>query len=311
MPLPPSDAPATVATESLREPAPNRVGQGIVLMILAIFFFSIMDVLAKALSEENDSIMVVWARYAGQTFWTILFILPSLKTVLRTSVTRLHVLRSVLLFGATASFYVALAGLPIAEATAIFEIAPLVITGLAVVFLGEKVGPRRWAAVAAGLLGALIIIRPGSDVFTPFALLPLLAATCYAAYAIVTRLMPRTESAWTSLFYGGVFGTIISSIIVMPIFAMPESANDLWLFLLIGPVGAAGQYLLILSLQRAPASLLAPFGYVGLGFSALWGVFIFAEIPDGATILGAGIIVNAGLFVWYRERKEERGDGQS
>lgn len=297
----------------MRSPAPvtsavtAHVGRGIMLMVLAVFCFALMDAVAKLLSTKIDMPTIIWARYAGQFSLTLAALAtlfgPRMILALKTTTPWIHALRSGLLLGATTSFYFALSGLPIAEATAIFEIAPLVITGLAVFFLGEHVGLRRWLAVGAGLLGALIIIRPGSEVFTIYAILPLIAASCYAGYTIATRFLGSDESAWTSLFYGGILGTIVTSILVMPGWQMPWDPVTLILLLLIGPIGGGGQLFLILALRHAPASLLAPFGYCGLAFATIWGVLIFNEWPDGPTVLGAAIIVGAGLFVWARERK--------
>ncbi|MGB0499268.1 MAG: DMT family transporter, partial [Rubricella sp.] len=143
----------------------RSVGRGILLMLGAILFFTWMDAIANRLTQTLDPLQVVWARYLGQVVATFIVLAPRLGAVFPTRRWRVQILRSVLLFGATFSFYTALSGLEIAEATAIFEVAPLMLTGLAVILLGEKVGLRRWLGVGAGLVGALIIIRPGTDVF--------------------------------------------------------------------------------------------------------------------------------------------------
>jgi drug/metabolite transporter (DMT)-like permease len=276
--------------------------KGILLIVLAVLLFSVMDTIAKGLTQRHDPIQVVWARYASQTFWAVLILSPRLRSVLATDRLGLQLVRSALLFGATAFFFSALARLQLAEATAIFEVGPLVITILSVLILKEKVGPRRWAAVLAGLVGALVIIRPGTDVFQPAALLPLAAATCFAGYSIATRFLGQDESPFTSLLYTTLIGTVVATI-ALPFFWSTPTTGDAVVMATFGAIGMVGQLFLILALGYAPASLIAPFGYMALAFNATWGFLFFAEVPDRWTIAGAGIIVGAGLYVWYREMR--------
>jgi drug/metabolite transporter (DMT)-like permease len=276
--------------------------KGIVLIVLAILLFSIMDTIAKGLTQRYDTTQVVWARYASQTFWAVLILSPRLRSVLRTDRLGLQLLRSALLFGATFFFFSALARLQLAEATAIFEVGPLVITILSVLILKERVGPRRWAGVLAGLVGAIVIIRPGTEVFQPAALLPLAAATCFAGYSIATRFLGQDESPFTSLLYTTLIGTVVATI-ALPFFWTTPSTGDAAVMASFGAIGMVGQLFLILALGYAQASLIAPFGYMALAFNATWGFLFFAEVPDRWTIAGASIIVGAGLYVWYREMR--------
>ncbi len=288
-----------MATGTLATDNPRR---GILMMLGAIAFFTVMDALAKGLTADNPPMQVVWARYTGQVLWTVILLAPRLPRLMRTRYPGLQLMRSIFVFGATFSFYLALSELELAEATAIFEVAPLITTLLAMIFLGEKVGIRRWLALFCGLIGALVIIRPGFDVFTPYALLPVCAASCYAAFSIATRKLGAEESPWTSFVYTALFGAVVSSLLVIPVWQMP-STGDALLMGLIGLVGGTGQFLLILAFRSAPASLLAPFGYSGLALAALWGVLFFGEWPDIWTWTGATLIIGAGLFVWYRENR--------
>jgi drug/metabolite transporter (DMT)-like permease len=276
--------------------------KGILLVVLAVLLFSGMDAIAKGLIERNDTILVVWARYASQTFWAVLILSPRLRSVLVTDRLGLQLLRSAFLFGATCFFFLALGRLQLAEATAIFEVAPLIITILSVLILKESVGPRRWVGVLAGLLGALVIIRPGTDVFQPASLLPLAAAACFAGYSISTRFLGQSESPFTSLLYTTLLGTLVASFALPFVWTTPSGA-DAALMTGIGAIGMLGQLALILALRHAPASLIAPFAYCGLAFNTLWGFVFFAEIPDRWTVLGGSIIVGAGLYVWHREMR--------
>jgi drug/metabolite transporter (DMT)-like permease len=276
--------------------------QGIALFLLAVLLFSIMDTMAKELSTRQDALQVVWARYTGQTVCAVAILLPRLRQHLATDLMWLQLLRSALLFGATLFFFIALGQLQFAEATAIFQIAPLVITILSVVVLAESVGPRRWFGVLAGLVGALVIIRPGSEVFSVYALFPAIAAMSFAGYSIATRFLGHGESPYTSLLYTTLVGTLVASL-ALPFFWSPPQGPDWLLMAGMGAVGLVGQLCLILALGQAPASILAPFVYLGLAFNALWGFALFAEVPDGWTVTGAAIIVGAGLYVWHRETR--------
>ena len=277
--------------------------KGILLMVLAVFSFSCMDATAKALSVHYDSLQVVWARYCSQTFWSFLALSPFLHKLLRTKYLKLQILRSALLFGATFFFFSGFPYLKLAEMTAIFEVAPLLITVFSFFLLKERVQLPRWLGVMAGLIGAVIIIRPGTEVFTPHALLPIFAACCFAGYSIATRFLGSEEPAWTSFLYTSLIGTLFASVLVS--FQWEPLAPADWPVLgTFGIIGGIGHLLLIFALRYTQASVLAPFSYFGLMFNSLWGLVFFGELPDIYTYLGAAVIVGAGVFVWYRENRK-------
>ncbi len=272
-------------------------------MTLAGFAFSCMDTIAKLMSAHYDPFQVVWARYASQTFWSLVVLAPFLRSLLRTKYLKLQILRSTLLFGATLGFFSALPYLKLAELVAIFEVAPLLITCLSFLVLKEKVSASRWVGVSIGMIGALIIIRPGTELFTPFALLPILAASCFAGYSITTRFLGSEESPWTNFLYTALIGAVIASILVIPKW-QPIALEDLPILASFGIIGGIGHLMLIFALRYTQASILAPFSYFGLLYSSLWGFFVFDELPDFFTYLGAFVIVGSGIFVWYRENKK-------
>ncbi|WP_227287187.1 DMT family transporter [Boseongicola sp. H5] len=279
--------------------------QGILYMLAAIFLFSAMDALAKLLTGRFDVLQVVWARYAGQTLVVMAVLAPRLRLLIRTRHLGLQLLRSGFLFAATVCFFTSLSFMEIASATAVMNIHPVLLTLGAALILREALGPRRIFGIAAAMTGALIIIRPGSDVFTLAATLPLLGGVFYASYALSTRFLGRDEGILTSFLYTALIGTVVASAIVPFVWTPPDLA-DLGLFLLLGMVGAGGQFLLIKSLTVAEAGAVAPFGYAGVIFATLWGLFAFGERPDAMTILGALVIIGAGVYVWHRETRARR-----
>ena len=273
----------------------------ILLMIGAIFCFASMDATAKYLMKEIGPAQTIWARYTVQAILVTVLILPKINIYGKTKYPKLQFLRSVALMMATTLFFFAFSKLGLAEASAIFNISPVLITLGAFLFLREQIGPRRVIGIVVSLLGALIIIRPGSGVFTVYALLPLGAAIFYSTYSLATRFVGTDESPWTSLFYSAIFGAICYSIYIV-FHWNPMSSNALLLTIIIGLFGTAGHICLIRALTLGEASLVAPFIYTNLLFTTIWGLVLFGNFPDFWTIAGALIIVAAGVYVWARDR---------
>lgn len=277
--------------------------QGILLNLSAIFVFSLMDAVAKHLVQSGyPALQVVWTRYIGQTLILTVLIAPRALSLLATRHPLFQAARSIAQFGASVFFFLSLGRIELASATAVADLSPLLITLGAALFLGEGIGPRRLIAVGAAIAGAALIIRPGSDLFSPAALLPLACAFSFATFALLTRAMGPGEGLLTSLFYSALFGTLITSAI-QPFVWVPVARNDLWAFVLIGLMGTVAQVFLIRAYARAPAAVIAPFGYFGILFATVWGLVFFAEWPDRLTVLGALVIVGAGLYVWHREAR--------
>jgi drug/metabolite transporter (DMT)-like permease len=280
--------------------------RAILLMITAIFCFSIMDATVKALAPNVGVLPALWARYAGQMLLVFVLVLPRLTTVVRTKYPGFQFLRSILLMSATACFFTGLSLIPLSDAAALMSTNPMLVTLGAALFLGEKLGVRRVAGIVAAMIGALIIIRPGSDVFSAAALFPLGAAVCYSAYALLTRRVGADEDVWTSLFYTGFVGTVLLSILV-PFQWQTPNATDVALMMIVAVAGTIGQLALIRAFSIGEAAMLAPYSYAGLAFAAFWGVIFFSEIPDFWTIVGSLVIASAGLYVWHREARQKAG----
>ncbi len=279
--------------------------RAILLMISAIFCFSVMDASVKALAPNVGVLPALWARYAGQMLLVFLLVLPRLGQVVRTRYPRLQFLRSILLMSATAFFFTGLSRIPLTDAAALMSTNPVLITLGAALFLGEALGVRRVAGIVVALCGAMIVMRPGSAVFSPAALFPLGAALCYSGYALLTRRVGADEDVWTSLFYTGLVGTVMISVAV-PFYWQTPGLSDLGLMVLIALAGTVGQMALIQAFSRGEASMLAPFSYSGLAFAAIWGCLFFAEVPDFWTVAGSLLITGAGLYVWHRETYARR-----
>jgi len=292
----------------MQSPTEAATSRGILLLLSSLLLFTAMDALAKGLIQTYPTTQVIWARFAGQVLLVLLLVNRRLPLVARTRHPWLHLLRSAAQMGATAFFFLSLAHIGLAEATALADINPVLITLGAAVFLGERLGPRRIAGVLAAMAGAMIIIRPGADVFTPAALLPLGCALCYAAAALLTRKVGMTESPWTSMLYGALFGMVVTTFL-LPGLWQPVAPGDLWVFATIGCLGTAAQICLIRAFSMAEASVLAPFGYVGILLATFWGIVLFDEWPDSLTLVGAAIIVASGLYIWHRETQLRRRSG--
>ena len=287
-------------------PSVAATKKGILLMLLGIVLFTAMDALAKGLIARYPTPQVIWARFAGQALIVAILLGPrKIIPTLNSNFPRLHLLRSAFQLGATALFFASLGYIGLAEATALTDINPILITLGAAVFLGERLGPRRILGVVVAMIGALIVVRPGMGVFSAAALLPLGCAVCYAGASLLTRKLGQHEGPWTSLLHAAVFGTVITGL-AMPFVWQPINGADVVLFAALGILGTAAQMCVIRSFSMAEASAVAPFAYIGIVFATIWGIVLYDEYPDQYTILGALVIVAAGLYVWHRETNAKR-----
>jgi drug/metabolite transporter (DMT)-like permease len=272
---------------------------GFVLMSMVVF--SAMDTLSKLLVVDYSPIEIAWGRYAVNFLMLAPFVIRSRFRVLATARPVVQSLRGVAMLSSAILFMAGLAHMPIADATTIGFVSPLLVTALSIPFLGERVGVRRWAAVVLGFVGVLIIIRPGTAAFDPAALFPLLSASCWAGGLILTRRIKASEPALTTLSYTTLVGVLVLSA-ALPVVWRPLTLEAALLLGLMGALSTFGQYCLILGFMRGPASLLAPFSYSQMIWSTLAGVVIFDTVPGLCTWVGSAIVVASGLYVLHRER---------
>jgi drug/metabolite transporter (DMT)-like permease len=275
---------------------------GIALMCGAVATFSCLDTTGKYLNYHMFTLQVVWARYFF-AFVLALFISNPFRQpeLMRTKRPFFQVGRSALLLLSTLVNLFALRWLQLDEALAILFSTPFMVALLSVVLLHEKVGWRRWAAISVGFSGVLVVTRPGFGGMHPAALLSFAGAICYAFYVIATRVLSRTDSSETTQFYTNVVGAVIMSAIVPFVWTRPDSTLTAGLMLLIGLLGGAGHYLLILAHRLAPASTLAPFIYTQMVWTTALGFAVFGDVPHRWTIVGGSIVVASGLYLLHRE----------
>ena len=269
----------------------------ILLMIGAISRIASMEAVSKYLMGEIGPVQTIWVRFMAQTILVTLLIMPKLRKYCRTKYPKLQLLRSVAVMLTTTLYFFSFYMLGLAEASALFNVSPVLITLGAFLFLGEKTNIKRLLGIGTSLIGALIIIRPGSDVFSVSAILPFAAAILYSIYNLATRFVGADESPWTSLFFSALLGAAFYSFYIV-FHWTPMSGHALLLALTIGILATVGHLLLIKSLSLGEASLVAPFTYTSLLFSTIWGLILFNQFPDFWTIMGALIIVLAGIYVW-------------
>lgn len=277
---------------------------GILLVCAAVLTFTLMDATAKHLTERYHPGLIVWARFVGNMVIVGLLFGRRFRSTLRSVAPRIQIGRAITQLMSVGLFFTSLSYIGLAEATAIMDVNPVLITLMAALFLGERIGPRRAGGIAVALIGALIVIRPGAGVLHPAAVLPLIGAFSYAAGAILTR-MARADSTATSVLWSALVGTVVTTL-ALPLFWQPIAPGDLWAFALLGLFGTIAQTLIIRAFAVAEASAIAPFGYTGLIWAGLWGWLFWGAIPDGWTVLGALLIVAAGLYVWAREAQVAR-----
>jgi drug/metabolite transporter (DMT)-like permease len=281
---------------------------GIALMCGAVACFAFLDTTAKYLNLHMSTLEVVWARYTGA------FLLPFIVSnpwtrpgLVTTARPLLQVGRSVLLLGSTMCNFMALRYLQLDEAISIAFSTPFFVAALSGPILGEWVRWRRWTAIAVGFLGVLVVTRPGPGSFQPAALLSLGGAMCYAVYALSTRILARTDSNETTLFYSNIVGAAAMLPVVPFFWTTPTDALIIALMVATGALGSFGHYLLIAAHRLAPAGVLSPFIYTEVPLMIVLGFLVFGDLPNRWTLTGAAIVVASGLYILHRERMVKGG----
>jgi drug/metabolite transporter (DMT)-like permease len=302
LPLPEEPLPERKPADRGAPARADRPFRGIAMILASTVFLGASDVTAKYLSATLPSIEIAWMRFLVFAIIMVPAMLPgSPLYALQSNRKGLQVMRGVTLLLSSLLFISGLRFLPIAEASATGFVSPLFVTALSIFFLGERVGMRRWIATAVGLIGVLIILRPGSSAFHPAAFIPIVSALAWAGTLIMTRMMSGRERAITTMTYSAIVGVCIVSALVPLVWVTP-SWHDILFGILIGVASTAGQWIVVLAFRYADASVLAPFQYTQLLWVSILGFMIFGELPDAWTVTGAAIIVASGLYTAHRER---------
>jgi drug/metabolite transporter (DMT)-like permease len=273
--------------------------RGIALMSVAVLCFALLDSLSKYLSRYYAVPFLIWARYAVHlVLMSVIFIPQRGVAVVQTSQPGPQVLRSVLLVMTSLLFVSGLRYLPIAEATSIMFLTPLLMTALSAPLLHEKVDRRDWVGVAIGFVGVLIVVRPTGALLTAAILFPLGAVICNSLYQMMTRRFRAVDSSTTTNFITGLVGTVVMSF-ALPFFGTTPTLIHGLLIAAMGAAAATGHALLIRAYKYAAPAVVGPFSYAQLVWASLLGYLVFREFPDPLTILGMGVIVASGLYVTY------------
>lgn len=279
------------------------VASAILLMSIGVTSLVINDALAKWLTVHYPPIQILFVRNAlALPMVAALVLAIGGRSALRTENLRLHALRGLLLVAGATLFFFGLKVLPLAEATSLIFAAPIFITALSVVLLGETVGLRRWAAVIVGFAGVLVIVRPGAAAFQPSSLLVVGTALFYALFMISARWVGRGEDVWTMAVYVVLFPLLFSGLVVAFVWQPLELAH-LLLFLGMAVFGTLGMMLITQAFRQAPAAIVAPFDYTALIWASLLGWLVWGEIPDEWTYAGAAVIIASGIYIVIRETR--------
>jgi drug/metabolite transporter (DMT)-like permease len=279
--------------------------RGMLVMLVAVAMFALMDTGMKLLAAHYPAAQVAALRGLASWPFVVVWVLLSggPGQLLRVR-WPLHLLRGVLAVVMLAAFAYALKRLPLAETYALFFVAPLLVTALAVPLLGERVGWRRWCAIGVGLLGTLVILRPsGQGMLSLSGLAVLVSALAYAIGAVSVRLLGRTDTTQAMVFWMLSLLAVFATVVAWPDWRALRG-EDFWLLAGIGATGAAGQYCVTEAFRRTPASLVAPLEYTALVWALGLDWLLWRTFPDAITFVGAGIIVASGLYLIRGERRE-------
>jgi drug/metabolite transporter (DMT)-like permease len=282
--------------------ARNRL-VGIGIVSLTYLIFSILDGSAKWLVQSMPVVMVVWLRFLIHVIVAGAVLLPvNGLSLLKTNHLRWHVLRAVMFVAMTGMNFWALQYLQLTVTSSIFFSTPIIIALLSAQLLGEKLDPRRLAAILAGFAGVLVIVHPWSADFHPAMLLAVLNAVIYAVFMMMTRHLAAYDSPETIQFLPAIGATVLLTPFAIAAWEAPDTWLEWTLACLLGVFGGFGHYLLALAHRYAPSSVIAPFVYQQVIYMALFGYLVFGDVPAKAVWIGAAIVIGSGLYLFFRER---------
>ncbi|WP_058283072.1 DMT family transporter [Ruegeria denitrificans] len=284
----------------------NNTRAGIALMIAATVVFALQDGISRHLAGTYNTYMVVMIRYWFFAAFVIALAARApggLQIAAQTKQLGLQVFRGVLLAAEICVAVFAFTVLGLIDSMAVFICYPLLVAALSGPVLGEQVGWRRWMAIGVGCIGVLIILQPGKGVFNPWAIVPLISALMFAVYGLLTRYVARQDSAATSFFWTGIAGAVAMTLVGMWFWEPMARPDWAWMAVLCVS-GVLGHWLLIKCYEMAEASAVQPFAYFHLVWGTILGITVFGEMLRPEVVLGAALVVAAGLFTLWRERRQ-------
>ena len=311
---------------ALSSPIQKASLTGVLFALGGSVTLSVNDLAIKALSGTYALHQVILIR-AAISLTIILAVIWASRTGFRQLATRRwkeHLFRVSIVMISNVTYFLGLAAMPLADAVATSFVAPVLVTLMSAVVLGERVGPRRWAAVAVGLLGVMVMVRPGAGVIQPAAILVLISAFCYASSHMMTRRMRDTESAMTLNFFvqcgfiavsstmgiwvgdGHLAGSANASLAFLFRPWILPAAADLWAFAATGMAVGIGGLMVSQAYRTSEAALIAPFEYIGMPMAIVWGVVVFHTWPDATAWIGIALICGAGLYTLWRETMRKK-----
>lgn len=298
----PSDvSPATVLPAAAMDKDRADTGRGMALMLLAVGLYSVMDAMVKWLAPDYPTMQLVFFRslFAFIPLSYFLYRAGSLAS-LRTRKPLSHVMRALVGIASLSGFFYAYAHMPLANVIAISFAAPLLVTALSVPLLGERVGWRRWSAVLAGFAGVLIMVKPDAGLFDRLAILALSATLLYALVIILVRKMSRTETSLAIVFYYSLASTLVAGAFMPFIWVTPDG-GDWMLLILLGLIGGLAQIAITNAFRLANVAIVAPLDYTHIIWAALFGYFIWGEVPGNTIWIGTAIVMASGVYILHRE----------
>ena len=279
--------------------------RGIGLFLASSIIFCVADTIAKSLSTDLPIVQITWMRYVVFTLFALMLTWRRSGPAFRVHNRKMQLGRGLCLVCSSTLFILGIRDVGLAEAATIGFIGPILVTILSVPLLGEVVGWRRWMALLAGMLGVIIVMRPGTGAFQPEALYRVGSAMFWAVGLILTRKMAGTDRAETTMFWSALIGLVVLTAII-PFQIVLPNGKQLLLALGQSVLSSCGQWLVMQSLRYTPASTLAPFSYSQLIWSTIAGFVVFSAFPDEWTLAGAAIIIASGLYTAHRERLHAR-----
>ena len=287
--------------------AQNANVRGLAYLAIGFFMFSTSDMIAKFLADGLHPVQIVWSRQLGLMAGAIVLLLINGPSLLRTAFPILQVVRGGLVVISAVLFVTAISFVPLADAVAVTFVAPFMVTILGMLILGEQVGIRRWGAIVLGFIGALVIIRPGLDVFHPAMFLVLLAAVSFALRQVLSRKLASSDRTLTTIAYTAFVSVAILTIPVPFFWQWPSAASTYWMMAALTLFAAGGEIMVIRAFEVAEAVVVAPMHYSLILWATFYGWMVFDQLPDLWTWVGTAIIFATGIYLINRERMVKRG----